>query len=99
MKLKSSFLELYNSRNANDFPIFTMLIKNARDFFFCIFQYIRASALNDMKNESKNQFENGEARAKTKGFHSTQNKPNKTQTNDEIPQIKERSQKRPKQVV
>ena len=67
--------------------------------FFCIFQYIRASALNDMKNKSKHQFENGEARAKTKQFYSTQNKLNKTQTNDKVPQIKERSQKRPKQAV
>ena len=76
------------------FPIFTVLIKNAKDFFF-VFQYIRESALNDMKNESKHQFKNGEARTETKQFHWTQI----NQTNDEIPQIKERSQKRPKQAV
>ena len=92
MKLKVSFPELYNAINAKYFPIFTILIKNAKDFF-CIFQYIRTSALNDMKNESKHQFENGEARAETKKFHSTQNKHNKTQTNDEIPQIKEKISK------
>ena len=56
MKLKNSSLELYNARNAKDFPIFTMLIKNAKEFFFYIFQYIRASALNDMKNKSKHLF-------------------------------------------
>ena len=67
--------------------------------FFCIFQYIRESALNDIKNESKHQFENGEVRAETKEFHSTQNKQSKTQTNDKIPLIKEISQKRPKQAM
>ena len=70
-----------------------------QNIFYFFFQYIKASALNDIKNKSKHQFENGEVRAETKGFRSTQNKPNKTQTNDEIPQIKERSQKRPKQAV
>ena len=44
-------------------------------------------------------FENGEARAETKQFPSTQNKQSKTQTKDEILQIKGRSQKRPKQTV
>ena len=68
-------------------------------FLFVFFQYIRASALNDMKNKSKHQFENGEARVETKNFYSTQNKLNETQTNDKIPQIKERSQKRPKQTM
>ena len=68
-------------------------------FSFCIFQNIRESALNDMKNKSKHQFENGDMRVETKQSHSTPNKPNKPQTNDEIHQIKERSQKRPKQAM
>ena len=46
-----------------------------------------------MNNKSKHRFENGEARAETKQFHSTQNKHNKTQTNDEIRQIKEKISK------
>ena len=55
---------------------------------FCVFQFTRASALNDMKNEPKNQFDNGEVRATRKELHSTQNKPSNTQTNDEILQTK-----------
>ena len=68
-------------------------------FFFCIFQYIRENALNKWKNNWKHQFENDKERVEKKQFHSTQTNTTKTQTDDEIPQIKERSQKGPKQAV
>ena len=98
MKLKSSSLELYNARNAKDFPIFTMLIKNAR-YFFLYFSIYQRRCTKWYEKQTKHQFENGEMRAETKKFHSTQNKPNKTQTNEEIPQIKEISHKIPKQAM
>ena len=71
-----------------------------QNIFYFFFQYIKASALNDIKNKSKHQFENGELSAETKKISiNSKQAQQDSETNDEIPQIKERSQKRPKQAV